>query len=175
MKPEEIVPVEKPDQELAKKIGQRLSDWRLALGYDKPAAFSQLLGLNKGVLNKYEGGINIPGGAVLATFSVQGLNINWLLTGEGEMFSGPEGQPVQVPVQQQNSVVLEDKSRLVAALGAVEEGLKAVHWEMPPDKKAELVLAAYELLEDSTEARGKAKVIQFIRAFSASNPFPRAN
>ena len=38
-----------------------------------------------GVLKKYEQGVNVPGGEALAALARTGVNVNWLLTGEGAM------------------------------------------------------------------------------------------
>lgn len=47
--------------------------------------FADVSGVHIGVLKKYERGVNVPGGEALAAFSSTGININWLLTGEGDM------------------------------------------------------------------------------------------
>jgi transcriptional regulator with XRE-family HTH domain len=65
-------------------IGHRIRAWRHALGLTQ-AAFSERIGVHIGVLKKYEQGLNIPGGEALAAIAKTGVNMNWLLTGEGEM------------------------------------------------------------------------------------------
>jgi transcriptional regulator with XRE-family HTH domain len=65
-------------------IGSRLKAWRHALGLTQ-AQFAQRIGVHIGVLKKYEQGLNIPGGDALTAIARTGVNLNWLLTGEGEM------------------------------------------------------------------------------------------
>jgi len=65
-------------------LAHRLKAWRRALGLTQ-AAFSERIGVHIGVLKKYEQGLNIPGGEALAAIAKTGVNMNWLLTGEGEM------------------------------------------------------------------------------------------
>lgn len=65
-------------------IGPRIKQWRKHLGLTQ-AKFAELSRVHIGVLKKYERGVNVPGGEVLGAFSSTGVNINWLLTGEGNM------------------------------------------------------------------------------------------
>ncbi len=68
------------------QIGSRIKAWRKHLGLTQ-VGFAELSGVHIGVLKKYERGVNVPGGEVLGAFSQTGVNINWLLTGEGEMIT----------------------------------------------------------------------------------------
>lgn len=65
-------------------IGSRLKVWRQAIGLTQHD-FSERVGLHIGVLKKYELGKNTPGGEALASIAKTGVNLNWLLTGEGNM------------------------------------------------------------------------------------------
>lgn len=65
-------------------VGERLKQWRRSLGLTQ-AAFAERVGLHLSVLKKYDAGANIPGGEALAAIAATGCNINWLLTGAGEM------------------------------------------------------------------------------------------
>jgi len=65
-------------------IGGRIRSWRVAIGLTQ-VEFAKRLGVHIGVLKKYEQGVNIPGGEVLAAIAKTGVNMTWLLTGEGEM------------------------------------------------------------------------------------------
>lgn len=68
------------------ELGRRLRAWRQALGLTQ-AQMAECLRLHIGVLKKYETGHNTPGGEALAAYARTGVNVNWLLTGEGEMFA----------------------------------------------------------------------------------------
>ena len=65
-------------------IGSRIKLWRQALGLTQ-AVFAERIGVHIGVLKKYEQGLNVPGGEALAAIARTGVNMTWLLTGEGEM------------------------------------------------------------------------------------------
>lgn len=71
-------------------IGARLRAWRDALGLTQQEMASRL-GLHIGVLKKYESGHNTPGGEALAAVARTGVNMTWLLTGEGEMLAAHSG------------------------------------------------------------------------------------
>jgi len=43
---------------------------------------------------------------------------------------------------------LDDRNRLIAAVEAVEEGLAEVRLKLPPKKRAELIIAAYDLMNE---------------------------
>lgn len=54
-----------------------------------------------------------------------------------------------------------DAGRLRLAIEAAEEGLAAARRMMPPDKKAELVLAVYDLLEEP--GVNKERVLKLVK------------
>lgn len=64
-------------------VGDRLKIWRSYLGTTQPA-FAELIGIHVGMLKKYETGKTIPGGEKLIAIATTGLNLHWLLTGEGD-------------------------------------------------------------------------------------------
>ncbi|CAN7645462.1 helix-turn-helix domain-containing protein [Acidovorax sp. LjRoot129] len=69
---------------VTKAIGERLREWRRSLEKTQ-AEMASLLGVNIGVLRKYEIGLNAPGGLILTVACEKGLNVSWLLTGKGPM------------------------------------------------------------------------------------------
>jgi transcriptional regulator with XRE-family HTH domain len=72
---------------LESKISDRVRLWRKHLDLTQEE-FSSLTGLHIGIIRKYESGINVPGGESLVVISKTGVNLNWLLLGEGPMSSG---------------------------------------------------------------------------------------
>jgi len=70
-------------------IASRLKAWRLGLGITQEA-FADRVGFHLSVLKKYETGANKPGSEALAAISRTGVNMTWLLTGEGEMRPKPQ-------------------------------------------------------------------------------------
>jgi transcriptional regulator with XRE-family HTH domain len=67
-------------------IGGRLKALRDALGLTQ-AQFAARIGLPKATLVGYEVGQRKPGADALAAISRSGVNMTWLLTGEGDMFA----------------------------------------------------------------------------------------
>jgi len=65
-------------------IGGRIKKWRAEKNLKQDDA-SSLLGLKFSSYQKYEMDISKPGSDALEAFAKAGINIHWLLTGEGEM------------------------------------------------------------------------------------------
>lgn len=79
--------------------------------------FAARLGVSKNTLASYERGETEPTASVLATYSsTLGININWLVTGKGEMFASSH----------------QDSSGIVAQLASEIQ-------KLPPDRQ-QLVL-----------------------------------
>jgi len=78
------------------ETGQRLKHFRNS----QKITISELsakTGLSKGMISETETGKNKPSpNLLLALLNIYGLNLNWLLTGEGDMFvQEPEGHPAE--------------------------------------------------------------------------------
>lgn len=56
---------------------------------------------------------------------------------------------------------MSDLERLAAAIGAVEEGLAETRRKLPPDKRAELIFAAYQLMAEPQQTRDN--VVRLVR------------
>jgi transcriptional regulator with XRE-family HTH domain len=72
-------------------IGARLSLARRTIGISVDE-FSSLSGIPVSTQKKYESGNRVPGGEALQAVAKTGINIHWLLTGEGEMLSADSDQ-----------------------------------------------------------------------------------
>lgn len=110
-------------------------------------------------LREYELGKRTPGGDAIEAFIRAGINANWLLTGEGPMLLA------ELQAQADHGPGL-DRDRLRQAMKAMEKGLSAGGITMPPGKKAELLLAVYDMLEEPGVT--ESKVINLVRAAAAS-------
>lgn len=137
------------------EVKERLAVWRehVEMTY---AELSRITGIPERTLKGYEKGDRNPGSEALAALAKSGINLHWLLTGQGQMrfeptavASGPAG-------------ISLDKTRFKAAVSAIEEGLDLIDRSLPPDKKAELILAAYGLMSESEQ--GRNEIVQIIRA-----------
>jgi transcriptional regulator with XRE-family HTH domain len=105
--------------------------------------FVEASGIPLPSLRDYERCKRTPGGDAIASMVRVGINANWLLVGEGSMLLTDTTPSVVV------SAAL-DPERLRLTLQAVEESLAALGRVMVPDKKAELVVAIYDLFEGSS-------------------------
>lgn len=158
-------------------FGFRLAEKRKKLGLTQKGLASAC-GVSVTSVQNYENG-QVPGGEVLLRLSsALNCSMEWLLTGEGPMFLG--GTKIATPKQaldlakgripRDDSLTEDeaapremgglDREHVRMAIEAVEEGLKATNRELPPEKKAALVLAAYDLIEESGTTE---KVIELIR------------
>lgn len=65
-------------------LGDRLRVWRRSLGMTQ-ADLAQRMDVDITTLRKYELGMSTPNGGALTQACQMGLNLNWLLLGEGTM------------------------------------------------------------------------------------------
>lgn len=98
-------------------VAQRLRAWRDHLGLTQ-IKLAGRLGIDIGVLRKYENGINVPGGRVLASLGETGVNLNWLLTGDGQM---DVRQPPNTDLQWSNN---PDLTRRLTAIANLLDGIE---------------------------------------------------
>lgn len=134
------------------EFARRLRSVRKILGDEERGRFAAKIGLPKNTLANYELGINEPPVSVLVKYQeLFGVDIRWLATGEGEMFSSLQSNNV--------GTALLDRDVMQIAIEAVEEGLAGRPF--PADKKAKLILAGYDLiLKDRTN---RDNVVLFAR------------
>jgi len=96
-------------------IGSRLKAWRKHLGQTQEE-YSQAIGMHIGVLRKYENDVNIPGGDALVSIGMTGVNLHWLLMGEGEMEVASNGDDPSVPPQTMLHSRLKEAQRLLEGM-----------------------------------------------------------
>lgn len=70
--------------ESKKIVGNRLKEFAEAF-YGNMAGLARKLGVSQAYFTSYISGRSLPGGEVLIELYNLGCNINWLLTGQGEM------------------------------------------------------------------------------------------
>ncbi len=98
-------------------IAERLRELRLHLGYTQ----KQMAAAAKAKYRSwqdYECGKNVPGGRVLAGLAEIGINVNWVLTGEGDMRIAPtempSGDAALQSIQEQLDRLSEEQLRALA-------------------------------------------------------------
>ena len=72
---------------MEKNIANRLKIGRIRLGFKNQTEFAEKIGIKQGSLSKYERGINEIPDEVKVKLGQLGLNIHWLVTGEGDLFT----------------------------------------------------------------------------------------
>ena len=84
--------------EATRDLGRRLARLRKELGLDVEG-MSQRTGIPVSTLKKYEAGLRAPGSRALQALSGTGVDLNWLLTGEGAPFpgEGADGRYALIP------------------------------------------------------------------------------
>lgn len=133
-------------------IKERLREARKSLGYTQDA-MGKAIGSTLRTWQDYESGKSKPGSNALAGIVGVGVNVNWLLTGEG---------PMLIKDLQGAAPGAFDAESLRLAVETVEEGLEITDREMTVAKKAELVEAVYELFVEMEGKVDRATVLKLV-------------
>lgn len=118
-------------------IGERLKKERLRLKISQEN-LGKIGGVSKRSQINYEQGISLPDASYLALVSEVGVDILFVVTGASK---------------------IPDRKTLETAIFAVESGLDSIEKTMPPDKKADLILAACDLIVDDSDS---TKIVRLI-------------
>ncbi|MCX7071177.1 MAG: helix-turn-helix transcriptional regulator [Gammaproteobacteria bacterium] len=104
---------------------------------------------------QYERGLRKPGLDALTGYLRAGINVNWLLSGDGVALIR------DIPA---TASVGAFDSRLMLELIEVVEQLLAEHGrELPPPKKAELIVTLYEMFRESASPVQRATVLRLVK------------
>lgn len=77
-------------------FGSRLKTWRKKLGLTQ-LGFSESTGIHVAQIKKYELGTSLPSGEIMAKIADTGVNLNWLIAGQGPMILS-QNQESQSPL-----------------------------------------------------------------------------
>lgn len=133
------------------------------MGEENPTAFGRRCGVGEATLrNIINSGAQPRTDNLVAIADAANVNIEWLATGRGARQRGAPSIPTipPAPPQTESTVNLEDLDRLELAIEAVEEGLDTLYRELPPAKRAKLIVAAYDLLIDMDQKDNVVKLIK---------------
>lgn len=84
-------------EKIKTKLGQRLTDMRKAIGFFTRKNFADYLKMHPDTLGSYERGDSIPNANFLEMCQRNySVNLNWLFTGEGEMFANAAAAPASM-------------------------------------------------------------------------------
>lgn len=102
-------------------IPDRIKAWRQSLGLTQDQ-FAQHSGISKTTLVGYEVGQRKPGSEALAALARTGVNVNWLLTGEGEMRTAPAlAEPAQAAYLAPDHPQAERWRKLIELVDGIED------------------------------------------------------
>lgn len=134
-------------------LSGRLKQARERLGYTQ-SDISEAVGSKLRSWQEYERGTRTPGSQVITGLARLGINANWVLIGEGEMLmKDARGAPAGF-----------DEELLRLVIEAVEEALDELDLEIEPaSKKADLILAIYDMYADTGVRPDSAKVIKLVK------------
>jgi transcriptional regulator with XRE-family HTH domain len=134
-------------------FSERLREVRATLGYTQEQ-FAVLGGVKKQAQSIYESGRRAPDADYLAAIARADADVLYILTGERRS---------SVPLPEANQLPPRLRERLSVAISSIEAGLDAVGRTAAPKVKAELVLAAYDILSRDGEA-ATAQIIRLVKA-----------
>lgn len=163
-------------------IGERLKEERERLGLSQPA-FAALGGAGKHSQINYEANRRSPDGEYLSAVAKHGVDVLYVLTGQrtpghdliqavrtkyGPHLALAELADSIERIEQAEAAAgraraRDDLERWASAIAAVETGLAQTGRQLAPSKKAELILAAYDLLEEDSDS-SRDRVIRLVTA-----------
>jgi transcriptional regulator with XRE-family HTH domain len=114
---------------------------RLGLNQDKMAEKG---GVAKRTYCDYESGVSEPKASFFSAIAAEGVDVQYILTGTRK----------RVDI---------DSQRLQLAIETVEEGLQSTQRTIIADKKAQLIMAVYDLFEEQTPA-AKQTILKLVKS-----------
>lgn len=132
------------DQSIRREIGERLKRARRSRRQNQ-MDFAGEIGMPLPSYRDYEGGKRVPGGEALRRFARAGIDTHWLLTGEDRAAGG--GATVrEAPGEYRYTLAA---ARLRDVIAALETALEETGRRPTAAKKADLIVALYELHAES--------------------------
>lgn len=122
------------------------------------ARMAEMLGISTRTWQNYETGVHVPDANALLALAKAGFNVQYILTGEGELLTPtgpiPRSQPARL-----------DAAILRAAIEAVEEGLELSGRTASAEVRADLVARVYDLFlsEEAGAGKATAAILRLIR------------
>lgn len=144
----------------APTIAERLRLLRSDLGLTQREAATKFT-IPLGTWKQYEKGPSEPGSGALRGLATEGVNTNWLLTGEGEMYTS-------VLLPSLGDLYNLDKDRLRLSIKIIEEILLESGQETTPAKKAEAIALAYDIFEEEETGEADALTKRILAKFVKS-------
>lgn len=163
-------------------IGSRLRAERERLGLSQ-ADLAQLAEQSRKSQVRYEADERQPDASYLATIAKHGFDVLYILTGAhipghdliqkvrskyGSALALAELAESIERIEETEAIAgkpqnRDDLERWAAAIATVEDGLNQTKRYLDPTRKAELILAAYDLLDEDTDS-ARSRVIRLVNA-----------
>lgn len=144
---------------LDERIGRFPERLEKCIGARSVRSIARTCGLSETVIRKYLKAESLPTiDRALAIADAVGVRPEWLATGDGPMRNGEETT--------ENNHIGCDTESLVLAIETVEEGLAVTGRVMRPARKAELVMAVYELFTESAGKVDRGIVLRLVKSAS---------
>lgn len=141
-----------------KKMGQRIKHVRESHGIDQDA-FGVAIGAARNTIYRWEKGLAYPPADVLfIVHEKYGINIHWLVTGEGSM----KGE--EIPRDRQDAPAL-DTEVLQRVIVSIEQGIAKKDVVVEAERKAKIITFIYELAVKTGQTADEemvAKVLSLI-------------
>lgn len=136
------------NSKLENEIGDRLRYWRKKVLGMTQEQFAQRTGIHLSAIRKYESRSSLPSGESLLAIAGTGINLHWLLTGEGDTRAPagscePSGEP-------------SDAAELVQRMAAIERLLSG----LDPDKRRAVLSEIFSRVQ---EAKRVADLEELVR------------
>lgn len=131
------------------KLSDRLDEARSALGHSTEAEFADSLGIRRQTFNAYATMKREPRSVnleLLSKISDCGIDLRWLLTGDGEPFQ--EGKAPQPEGPRKINVVVSDLSEEIDKLEADLRKYQEAFAGLTPDQLARVPGESLQLLQD---------------------------
>ena len=135
-------------------FGKRLNEERKRINLNQ-TEFGKIGGVTKTSQLNYEASERSPSADYWKAISNIGVDVQYILTGTRTNESSLHKQQVTNEL---------DNARLMLAIETVEEGLQVTNRTMQPEKKAELILAVYDLFNDDQTPEMKTNILKLVRS-----------
>lgn len=139
-------------------IGERIKQLR---GKEPQEVFAKRFGVSRSTILRYESGDREPdSGFIIALCREYNVSANWLLLGDDYKNKGQNSDNLS-SFSAERAI---DEKLLVSVIEAIEEYLADTNRALPPNKKAQLILALYDMFLESEEKKvNKAVVIRLAK------------
>ncbi|MDY0163407.1 helix-turn-helix domain-containing protein [Desulfobotulus sp.] len=147
-------------------VKDRIREWRQALGLTQ-AAFSEQTGVPLRTIKGYESGERSPGMEALASIAKTGVNLNWLLTGEGNMRNKEEkaATPEVAVATPDIAVATPDIPPELEPFRRQLEAIAKLVTDIPdPEKRAALMAEFSTRAQDAKQMAELKRTVEDLRA-----------